>query len=112
MVYLLSAETSNRANWSVQVSATDADTGEAIDFSAASITVAVKDDQGCQRLLATTGNGKVTLPTTGTMQFDFADSEMRQLCPATYQIGAIYETVDGPFQLFVGTVSIYDGVVP
>jgi hypothetical protein len=105
-------EASNRADWTVQVSATDLETGEAIDFTGASVTVAVKDEAGCQVLLATTGNGKVTLPDVGSVQFQFLASEMKQLCAATYQIGSTCTNAGGTFQLFVGSVSVYDGVVP
>ncbi|MGJ5075498.1 hypothetical protein [Bradyrhizobium oligotrophicum] len=110
-MYLLSIEASNRADWTVQISATDADTGDALDFTGASVTVAVKDESGCQRLLATTDNGKITLLSTGVIQFTFDDSEMRGLCPATYLVGATYLLNGETNQLFVGTVNVYDGVV-
>lgn len=110
-MYLTSIEASNRADWTVQVSATDADTGDAIDFTGASVTVAVKDETGCQRLLASTDNGKVTLPSIGVIQFTFDDSEMQGLCPATYLVGATYVLSGQTNQLFVGTVNVYDGVV-
>ncbi|MGJ5022329.1 hypothetical protein [Bradyrhizobium oligotrophicum] len=110
-MYLTSIEASNRADWTVQVSATDADTGDAIDFTGASVTVAVRDENGCQKLLATTDNGKVTLPSAGVVQFAFTDSDMNGLCPATYLVGATYTINDETNQLFVGTVNVYDGVV-
>lgn len=110
-MYLTNIEASNRADWTVQISATDADTGDAIDFTGASVTVAVKDENGCQKLVATVDNGKVTLPIVGVIQFTFDDSEMRGLCPATYLVGATYALNGETNQLFVGTVNIYDGVV-
>lgn len=110
-MYLTNVEASNRADWTVQISATDFDTGDAIDFTGATVTVAVKDESGCQRLLATTDNGKVTLPSTGIIEFTFDDSEMRGLCPATYLVGAVYTLSGATNQLFVGTVNIYDGIV-
>jgi hypothetical protein len=111
-MFQITDEASNRSDWTVQISATDLETGEAIDFSVATaITVAVKDESGCQMLLATLLNGKVTLPDVGSVQFAFTEADMAQLCPATYQIGSTYTTPDGTYQLFVGSVSVYDGVV-
>jgi hypothetical protein len=112
-MFQITDEASNRSDWTVQISATDLETGEAIDFSVATaITVAVKDESGCQMLLATLLNGKVTLPDVGSVQFAFTEADMAQLCPATYQIGSTYTTPDGTYQLFVGSVSVYEGVVP
>lgn len=111
-MYIISAEGSNRADWTLLVSATDADTGEAIDFTGASVTVAVKDENGCQRLLATTSNGKVTLPTANAVQIAFTDDDMKTLCAATYLIGAVYTISAETNQLFTGTFNVFDGVVP
>jgi hypothetical protein len=111
-MYLTNIEASNRADWIVQISATDADSGAAIDFSTATdITVAVKDESGCQKLVATLANGHVTLPTVGMIQFHFTPSEMKTLWPATYLIGGTYTVAGETDQLFVGTVNVYDGVV-
>jgi hypothetical protein len=111
-MFQITDEASNRADWTVQISATDAETGDAIDFTGASVTVAVRDAEGCQRLLATNGNGKVTFPDVGSVQFQFTESDMSQLCAASYQIGAVYTLNGSTNQLFVGSISIYDGVVP
>lgn len=111
-MYLTNVEASNRADWIVQISATDADSGAAINFSTATdITVAIKDENGCQKLVATLANGKVTLPTTGTIQFHFTRDDMKNLCAATYLVGATYTVGGETDQIFVGAVNVYDGVV-
>ena len=110
-MYLITTEGSNRADWTLQISATDADTGEAIDFTGATISVAVRDEGGCWRLTATTDNGKVTLPSAGVVQIAFTDDDMRTLCPATYLMGAVYTIGGETNQLFTGSFNVYDGVV-
>jgi hypothetical protein len=111
-MFQLINEASDRADWTVKISATDANTGADIDFTGASITVAVRDAEGCQKLLATTGNGKVVLLDSLNVQFKFTAADMSQLCPATYQVGAVYTLNGETNQLFVGSLSVYDGIVP
>ncbi|MCK1430908.1 hypothetical protein [Bradyrhizobium sp. 87] len=110
MAYVTNFDQSNKADWVTEISATDADTGDAIDFTGASVAFQVNDDQGCQRLLATTANGKITLPDVNTLQVSFTDEEMKTLCSGSYACGAVYSLNGETNQLLVGTVSIYNGV--
>jgi hypothetical protein len=110
MSYIANFDQSNKADWVISISATDADTGDAIDFTGASVSFQVNDDNCCQRLLATTGNSKITLPDPNTLLVSFTDDEMKALCAGSYTCGAVYLLNGETNQLLVGTVSVYDGV--
>lgn len=103
-------EASNKADWIIQVTATDQETGVALDFTGASIDFKLRDQSGCQRLEASTSLGNITLPDTGVIEIQFTPAQMCGLCPGTYQIGCVYNLNDETTQLFVGDVAIYDGV--
>ena len=107
---IASIDASNKADWIVDITATDADTGVAINFTGATISVIVKDENDIIVLTGTTGNGKVTLPTTGTIEFHFTPSDMATLAPATYDIGCVYSLNGVTTQLFTGSVVVYDGI--
>lgn len=106
----MSGEISNKADWTIQIIATDDETGNAIDFAGASVAVVVKDERDCLTLTATTENGKVTLPSLGVVECKFDLDDMKKLSPATYKIGGVYELNGETNQLFVGEFSVYDGI--
>jgi hypothetical protein len=111
-MYLTDIDASNRADFIILISATDADTGADIDFSVASdITIEVNDLDGCQKMFASLANGKVTLPSSTILQCKFSRSEMVNLCPASYMIGGTYTSSGETDQLFTGSINVYDGVV-
>ena len=110
MSYVTSFDQSNKADWAFDVSATDADTGDAIDFTDATVSFAVDDENGCQVLSGSIGSG-ITLSDPNTLSFLFTATQMTALCPGSYKVGAIYTLNGSTNQIFVGTVFIYDGVV-
>lgn len=107
---IASIDASNKADWIVDITATDADSGVAIDFTGANITVVLQDENGNTVLTGTTGNGKVTLPVVGTIEFHFTSNDMATLQPASYSIGCVYNINSVTTQLFTGSVSVYDGI--
>ena len=88
------------------------DDGELITVEPDAATVEVKPNSSCTALLtATKANGKVTFPSTSTLQWHFTRDEMAGLRPGTYEVG-ITVMMDGvTYQLMVGTVPVRDGVV-
>jgi hypothetical protein len=111
-MYLTDIDASNRADFIILISATDADTGSDIDFSTATdITIEVNDSSGCPMMVATLDNGKLTRPSSTVIQCKFTRSEMINLCPAAYMIGGTYTAAGETDQLFTGSVNVYDGVV-
>lgn len=100
---------SNKADWIIQISATDADTGDDINFSGASVLFVVKDENNCQKLSASIGSG-ITQPSTSVLEVAFTAAQMEALCAGSYKIGCVYQLNGVITQLLTGTVSIYDGV--
>lgn len=109
MAYIINFDQSNKADWKFDITATDADTGLAIDFTGALVTLTVKDENDCQRLTASIGTG-ITQPVGTTLEVLFTDEQMKALCAGSYKIGAVYQLNGETNQLFHGTVSVYDGV--
>lgn len=109
MAYIVNFDQSNKADWFFDISATDADTGVAIDFTGALVTLTVKDESGFQVLTAKIGSG-ITQPTGFVLEVLFTAAQMEALCPGAYKIGAVYSLNSQINQIFSGTVSVYDGV--
>lgn len=104
-------QASNREDWTIQFYASAEDTGDALDFSGATINFALNDMDGTQILTASTDDGSITTPSTGYVDISLTESQMSTLEAGSYQIGCNYELNGVTAQLFVGTASIYDGVV-
>lgn len=109
MAFTTNFDQSNKADWTFDITATDADTGGAIDFTGASVKFEVKDKNNCQRLCATIGSG-ITQPVGTTLEISFTATQMEALCPGSYKVGCVFELNGETDQLLTGTVSIYDGV--
>src|SRR5688572_13438053 len=97
MAYSASFEQSNKADWAFDVTATDAETGEAIDFTGAEIAFFVRDKSGCEVLSATVADG-ITITTT-TISVLFDDSDMADACAGSYNVGMIYRLNDETNQI-------------
>lgn len=106
----LNSAATNTADWNTQFQFNDADTGELIDFTGATIEFEVKDFDGCQLIEATTGNGRITIDSTGIFSLSIPAATMQNLCPGTYKVGAVYSLNGEINPLFTGTLSIIDGV--
>ena len=112
-ITLNSATTSNR-DWKTQFQFTDGDPnsatfGQLIDFTGAFIAIAVEDQDGCQRILATTTNGKIVIVSVGIIELTVDDSEMN-LCAGSYPIGGYYQLNGETIDLFEGSLSIRRGI--
>jgi len=109
MSFITNFEQSNMADWTLVITATDADTGLAIDFTGAEVLFVVRDECNTRRLSAEIGDG-ITQPVATTLEVKFAKTQMEALCPGTYKVGCVYQLNDETNQLLTGTVAIYDGV--
>jgi hypothetical protein len=103
-----SAATSNR-DWVTQFQFNDADTGSLIDFTGASIVMAVEDQDGCQVIYASTGNGMISIISTGIIQLSVPWASMN-LCAGAYNMGGYYTLSGGKIDLFEGTLSLRKGI--
>jgi len=110
MSITLNSAATNSADWKTQFQFNDADTGSLIDFTGATIEIDVKDFDGCKRIQASTGNGKITIQSVGIFELDILASEMAGLCPGTYKIGGVYLLNGETIPLFTGSLSVIDGV--
>jgi hypothetical protein len=102
-------EASNQADWFIQITAVDDDTGDVIDFTAASIAFIVKDTNGCTRLTATTNLANITINST-LIEIHFTPTDMQALCASSYTLGCVYNINSETTQLLKGTVAVYDGI--
>jgi hypothetical protein len=104
---------SNRASWLFVGQVMDLDNAP-IDLTNCSMEFQISDRQGGTRLLASTGNGKITYVDIGTFRWFFTLAEMHGLEPGTYDTGLTLTNDDGTqtLQLSVGPLPIVDGVVP
>jgi hypothetical protein len=106
------AEVSNRATWRSDVyEIYDDGDGTTTDLSAVSpldIVVTIRDMDGCLRATASIDNGKVTVPGPG-FQWQFEDTDLRQLCAGTYRLG-VKITIDSFItDLIDGSVAVVEG---
>lgn len=114
MAYIIDFPQSNKADWTFDITATDADPdspsfGAPIDFTGAAVTFTVKDENDCQKLNLTIGSG-ITQPTGFVLEVLVTAAQMETLCPGAYKHGAVYSLNGEINQLMSGTVSVYDGV--
>ena len=100
---------SNRADFVFQVTATDVDTGALVDFTGATISCGISDKNNCPVTTISNSSG-ITLIDANTPEFFFSKSLVGNLC-GHYKIGCVYEKDSLTTQLFIGTVSFYDGLV-
>ncbi len=106
------AAASNRADWISAFELVDDETDALVDLSAATITFELRDPVSKSALIsATTGNGRVTIPGSGTFVVTIPDDLMRGLSPGQYEIGCIVEIAGVVTQLLAAQVSVIDGVV-
>lgn len=110
MAFQTNFDQSNRADWIIDISATDAETGADIDFTGAAALFVVKDENDCQKLSGSITDGTITQPSTTVLEITFTASQMECLCPGSYKLGCVYSINGSITQLMTGTVSIYDGV--
>lgn len=109
MSITLNASTVTNRDWKTRFEFSDGDTGLLIDFSTAFIAIAIEDKDGCQKILATTTNGKITVIELGIIELDISHSEMN-LCAGTYQIGGYYQLNGDTIDLFEGSLTLRKGI--
>lgn len=101
---------SNREDWIVQSPLIDED-GDEIALTDADIEVFVCR-QGCPQtavLTATIDNGKVTLPTSTSFQWQFTPTDMGSLCAGTYEVYLRVTIDDVTSQILACAVPIVEG---
>lgn len=99
----------NQVDWTFVGGIRDANTDEDLDLSIYTWKFEILEPGStCVCLTASTENTKFTTPELGIFVFTFTDSEMRGLCPKTYDTRMIME-LDGQSQaLSVGPLPVID----
>ena len=90
--------------WTWNFVCDDEDTGEAIDFTGASITINIRDFEGCLRVSCTVGSG-ITIVDVGVIQLKVS-ADQSNLCAGTYLMNGKYTLNGETLPLFSGTVSV------
>lgn len=110
MSITLNSSATNNADWKTVFEFSYDDTGEAIDFTGATLKIDVKDQRGTLLIDATTDNGLLSIVDIGRVEMSIPASAMESLCPGTYNIGGVCRVDGVPISLFTGTVTVIDGV--
>ncbi len=115
----------NRADWNTTIQIVDADTEEPVDLTGVDaymqvVTCPSNNDcgpcdygfSGCSAALSgSTEDGRISISSDGVLSWSFPASSLRGLCPQTYDIGVILKKDEQTTQLFLGKVTVLDGVV-
>lgn len=112
------AAASNRADLPFRIELTDPVTNDFVDFTDATITVAIRPAKGgannysTPTLTGTNHDGHITVVGPGTFDVKFSRTEMTQFAPGDYDIGITALLNNGiTYQLFAGQLPVVDGVV-
>ena len=105
MTLILSDTQVAKTDWVWDFIFTDEDTGDAIDFTGATIEIDIQDLDGCIRISSTTDNGNITLPAIGTIELAIPAAQT-DLCAGSYKIGGFYILNGSTLPLLIGTLSV------
>lgn len=103
------AALSNREDYIESFEAFD-ENGAAVDLTGATIVYAAADTNCSPVLSASTADGKITISTT-VATITIPHTEIRGVEPKSYNVGCTIDLNGVVKQFFVGTITIYDGVV-
>ena len=104
------APASNRASWTEAVQLVDNESGDNIEISGCRITLTVRNENRNPVLTASTDDGTITLPQTGTFQWDFSETQMSGLCPGASSVRGRISQDDRVVQLLIGNINIMEGI--
>lgn len=109
MAFNTSFDASNKADFVADISATDSETGSDIDFTGATVTIEIWEENCNPIITATIGSG-ITQPTAYVLELTITATQMAVLRPGSYLIGGVYTLNGSTIQLFVGDFVVYRGL--
>lgn len=109
MAYNTSFDASNKADFVVDISATDADTGDDIDFTGAAVSIKIGSENCAPIISAAIGSG-ITQPSGTILELTVTAAQMAVLRAGSYRIGGVYRLNGATIQLLVGDFVVYDGI--
>jgi hypothetical protein len=107
------ATVSNTATWQFARTLKDDETDENVIIDDCIVTVTVREqNNGSQRLVASSEDGSIFFPEEGVFQWKFTVAQMQTLCPGTYDVGVRISDKDKEVTepLIVGTITVIDGI--
>lgn len=110
MGIIINDTATNNADWNRQIHVAYKNSDAPVDFTGAVIEIEVKDANGCRKLEGSVADGRVTLPDAGVIEWLFPASVMEDLCPGSYNMGAVYQLNGATVSLFTGQLVVIDGV--
>jgi hypothetical protein len=109
MSYNISFDASNKADFIADISATNIETGAAIDFTGVLVSIEIAEEN-CTPIISTSiGNG-ITLVEPTVLQLRITATQMAVLRPISYRIGGVWKSAGETDQLFRGDFVVYDGI--
>lgn len=110
-MYDIKFATVSGSDWTEVIEAIDDNTNLPLsDIDTALIELQVNDRQNCLVLSATTDDGSIVRPATGTFQWQFTKEQMSGLCVGvTYRVGCRMTNGAGTTALFTGDLAYIDG---
>lgn len=109
MAYSTSFDTSNKAEFVVDISATDIETGAAIDFTGAAVSIKIAAEN-CNPVISTTIGSGITLSSSAVLELRITATQMATLRAGSYRIGGVYKINGETNQLLIGDFVVYDGI--
>ena len=101
---------SNRETWSDTIEVRR--DGDLVDLSAATILLSVRSKQSKSTLLTARVGDGIAIESLGVFVLTFSTSQMRGLdASIAYEVGCTIEISGVAEQLFIGNISVLDGVV-
>lgn len=111
-MYEIQFAATTSADWAVAIEIIDADTNQPMDLSGATFELEVGSSCDGHYLSASTADSTIISPQTGVVQWTFPATTMDGLSYGrTHRVGLTMTTDGGTTQVFVGTLSLIDGVV-
>lgn len=106
--------TKNYRDYKRQFQFTDGDKnsatyGQLIDFTGATIAIAIHTEDHQEIVLATTDNGMVTIISTGVIQL-LVDQSNMTMDPGYYRMGGYYQLNGETNDLFEGELAVQRGI--
>lgn len=108
-MYELQFFATDDADWAQRVDLIDDTTNQPLDTAGVLFELEVSD-HGARRLFATTADGGIAIPETGTIQWRFTTAQLGALdIRNTYKVGCRMTNGTGTTQLFTGTLAFVGG---
>ena len=108
-MYELQFFATDDADWAQRVDLINDTTNQPLDTTGVLFELEVSDC-GARLLFATTADGSIAIPETGTIQWRFSVAQMASLnIRNTYKVGCRMTNGTGTTQLFTGTLAFVGG---